>query len=218
MLTIEWFLAVLSMMQHTINDTITYSQYTSETEVYSTEVNESSMASSSNLMEDFAEVIRICSLFLIPVVCSGNLLTVAVIIKYKRMQTYANALVASLAVTDLIIGTVFLPCETLPFIFGNQMYESRFYNLFMKGPFLYTRYLQLINLVVIAVDRYIAILHPFQYNHLVNKRSMTIAIILMWTLPMPAPICYMIYWNTYVFISSIYIISLTQLNVLNFCS
>ena len=83
----------------------------------------------------------------------GNMLTIAVIMKYPTMQTYTNMFVASLAFTDIVIAIIFIPTFNLPLIFGEQLYHNRFYNLFRMAPFYYTQYLQLMNLVAIAVDR-----------------------------------------------------------------
>ena len=135
-------------------------------------------------------------LFLIPVICTGNLLTCLVIFRYQHLHTHTNALVASLAATDLVIGMVFVPTSSLPLIVGDSVLKNRFFNLFMKGPYYYTLYLQLINLVAIALDRYIAIVYPYKYAVLITKRSVGVVITCMWLLPLPGPICFMVYWNT----------------------
>lgn len=130
-----------------------------------------------------------------PVIIIGNGLIISVIIKYERMHTYTNAFVLSLAATDCIVGSIFIPCGSLQLLFGQDIYKNKYYSLFLQGPYLYTLYLQLMNQVLIATDRFIAIVFPFKYPLLVTRKSVTIIISVLWTLPLPGPVCFMIYWN-----------------------
>ena len=132
----------------------------------------------------------------IPLICGGNLMTILVIWKNEHMRTNTNVFIVSLAVVDLCVGTFFLPISSLQLIYGDEMYLNKLYSLFMKGPYFYIIYLQLSNLLVIAIDRFIAILYPFRYTIVVTRQTVTFAVISMWVLPLPGPICYMIFWNT----------------------
>ena len=132
---------------------------------------------------------------LIPLIVIGNGMTVLVILVYSRMRTYTNAFIASLALTDVIIGAVFLPLFTLTITEGNDIYMQKWYCLTMVGPYYYTLYLQIFNLMGVATDRFIAIRYPFQYPTLVTRRTVTFVLVLVWFPPLAWPICFMLFWH-----------------------
>ena len=149
----------------------------------------------SAIMKGVAIVLWI-RLFMSPIIVFGNVSTIIVIIKYERMHTFANALVLSLAFTDCIVGSVFLPFNSFYLFTGKDLYSYKFYSLFQQGPYYYTLYLQMMNQVLIALDRFLAIVYPFKYPLIVTRNSITVVLCLMWTLPLPGPVCFMTFWNT----------------------
>lgn len=150
----------------------------------------------TDLVKLFSYIITWIRVLFIPLICCGNLMTILVIIKNEHMRTYTNVFIVSLACCDLLVGGFFLPITGLQLIYGEDIYMNKLYSLTMKGPYFYTLHMQMANLLTIAVDRLIAIVFPFRYQTLVNRKSVTVVLFLLWVLPLPGPIFYMFFWNT----------------------
>lgn len=110
----------------------------------------------------------------------GNFLTMCAILLCKKLSSsVANYFVFSLAVSDCFVG-FFIPYHMLFYIqqdFGNV--ES--HCLLRFGLILFACSSSITNLVLIAADRYVAIVYPFHYTRLVNKRVAYICITLGWS-------------------------------------
>ncbi|KAM6970015.1 trace amine-associated receptor 6-like [Aplochiton taeniatus] len=91
-----------------------------------------------------------------------NLLVIVSISHFKQLHTPTNMLVLSLAVADFLIGLIVIPVEGIKLVqscwyFGQWMCTA------FKGMVYIIVFASLYNLVVIAVDRYIAVCDPLLY-------------------------------------------------------
>uniref|UniRef100_A0A8C4SUU2 G-protein coupled receptors family 1 profile domain-containing protein n=1 Tax=Erpetoichthys calabaricus TaxID=27687 RepID=A0A8C4SUU2_ERPCA len=126
----------------------------------------------SLLLYFFSGVVIVATVF-------GNLLVVISVSHFKQLHTPTNFLVLSLAVADFLIGLLVMPFE-----FSSTI-EYCWY--FGKGicPF-YLNYAILLSsasvahLVVISMDRYIAVCHPFFYSSKMTNAVMAFCIALVW--------------------------------------
>ncbi|XP_065121634.1 trace amine-associated receptor 13c-like [Paramisgurnus dabryanus] len=108
-----------------------------------------------NIMYVFFSVLSVWTVFL-------NLLVIISISHFKKLHTPTNMLILSLAVADLLIGLIVMPLEAIKLIetcwyFGDTI--CRLFSITMG--FLLSASLS--NLVLIAVDRYVAVCHPLLY-------------------------------------------------------
>ncbi|XP_073729841.1 trace amine-associated receptor 13c-like [Misgurnus anguillicaudatus] len=104
-----------------------------------------------------------------------NLLVIISICHFKKLHTPTNMLILSLAVTDLLVGLIAMPLEAILFIETCWYFGETICRLFLIIMGLLTS-TSLCNLVLIAVDRYVAVCHPLLYP---KKITMTRTIIII---------------------------------------
>ncbi len=102
----------------------------------------------------------------------------------RRLQTHLNILLASLALTDLMVGLVVQPLHVTVAILllqgkrSNEFCEitSAFLICFLSFGFT-----SLFHLALISGERYLAIKYPFIHSTFITKRRLVAASILGWT-------------------------------------
>ncbi|GLH00107.1 Octopamine receptor beta-2R [Gryllus bimaculatus] len=131
---------------------------------------------------------------LIGILC-GNILTICAVCWCRRLNNIlSNHFVLSLAVSDLVVGLA-LPYHMAFYIcnpLGSDKQTCILRFVLITLPCCVSMY----NLIVIAVDRYIAIIHPLHYYRYMTRRMATILIASGWITAfilstVPA------YWNTF---------------------
>ncbi|XP_072515661.1 trace amine-associated receptor 6-like [Salminus brasiliensis] len=138
--------------------------------------------------------VSVCTVFL-------NLLVIISISHFKQLHTPTNLLILSLAVADLFVGMFVMPvrimqlidscwylgkiaCSVSEIIIGQSMLGSLF------------------SLVLIAVDRYIAVSDPLLYSTRITVSKTSLFIILSWSLCLLYVIIYL-YFNDHLLQSQI---------------
>ncbi|XP_073672033.1 trace amine-associated receptor 13c-like [Paramisgurnus dabryanus] len=125
-----------------------------------------------NIMYVFFSLLSVWTVFL-------NLLVIISICHYKKLHTPTNMLILSLAVADLLVGLIVIPVEAIKLIEACWYFGTIFCGLFIiiMGLLLSTI---IYNLVVIAIDRFIAVYYPLQYEHTVTTTKTLMIICLCW--------------------------------------
>lgn len=99
----------------------------------------------------------------------GNILTLCAILLCKKLSSsIANYFVFSLAISDCFVG-FFIPYHMLFYIL-KDFGQIKVHCLLRFGLILFACSSSFSNLLLIAADRYVAIVYPFQYTRLVTKR------------------------------------------------
>ncbi|XP_052424432.1 trace amine-associated receptor 13c-like [Carassius gibelio] len=125
----------------------------------------------SNIMYMFFSLLSVWTVFL-------NLLVIISISHFKKLHTPTNLIILSLAVADLLVGLV-MPIDAINLIEMCWYFGDTFcgvYSIFFA--MLLTASLS--NLVLIAVDRYVAVCHPLQYPQKITMTKTIISICLSW--------------------------------------
>ena len=109
----------------------------------------------------------------------GNALVMAAIAKYPRLHTITNRFVFSMAMADFIAGLGFIWQSVFAFKPEMDYYaptcQSRLIQIFPS-------YASMFHIILIAVDRYLAIIHPLRYHDFMTPKVATIGIGVAWTL------------------------------------
>ncbi|XP_038869881.1 trace amine-associated receptor 1-like [Salvelinus namaycush] len=97
-----------------------------------------------------------------------NVLVIISISHFKQLHTPTNLLILSLAVSDLLVGLIVIPVMTVAIMepcwgFGEYFCVFHFFITFLCTS------LSLGNLVLISIDRYVAVCDPLFYLALVNS-------------------------------------------------
>ena len=128
---------------------------------------------------------------------TGNLFTIVLICSRRNLRTKTNAFILSLAVADFFVGVSVIPSM---FFCDNFCDWPRRWLSWVN----FTRWLfsnaSVVNLCVLVLDRFIAIVHPLKYITLMTRRRITQAIFLSWVLTvsynvLQSTLCIVLYQN-----------------------
>ncbi|XP_060739470.1 trace amine-associated receptor 13c-like [Tachysurus vachellii] len=124
-------------------------------------------------------LLYVCSAAVVLLTMCGNLLIIISILHFKQLHTPTNMLVLSLAVSDFLIGALVMPAMFIWTIESCWIFGRDFCIVFLWiGGVLMS--LSIYNIVLIAVDRYLALSNPFLYTNTVTKRMMCIVVYFNW--------------------------------------
>ena len=108
------------------------------------------------------------SVVLIILTCTGNALVITAVGKFKDLQSVTNIFIASLAINDMLIGLVTIPCNIVLSLNSNFWKSTSTYYAYL---FMYLSMITSITLsasiafiLLIALERHTAIFSPFFYS------------------------------------------------------
>lgn len=137
--------------------------------------------SCSGLMRPPSEAILLYTLLssISVVTVALNLLVVISISYFKKLQTPTNTLLLSLAISDLLVGLLVMPVETIRFIEPCWLLGDLMCALSYIIGFTLTS-ASVGNMVLISIDRYVAICFPLQYPTQVTHSRIQACVSLCW--------------------------------------
>ncbi|XP_029012070.1 trace amine-associated receptor 13c-like [Betta splendens] len=109
---------------------------------------------------------------------SLNLLVIVSISHFRQLHTPTNLLLLSLAVSDFLVGLIVMPFQIIliePCWFLGNLLCVLYYFL----PFI-TVYSSVTNMVLISVDRYVAICDPLRYSTIMSQLRVKHCVLLSW--------------------------------------
>lgn len=139
-------------------------------------------------MENFLSTLAsiILNILSCPLIIVLNLLVIMAIKRRPRLQKKSNILLAFLAGTDLFVGIAPLPISIAADIFIIAGGSANTYCEIYQKVILLLRYLcvlaSLFHLVLISIERYIAIKFALRYEEIVTKQRLTMAVSFSWFL------------------------------------
>ncbi|XP_026076423.1 trace amine-associated receptor 13c-like [Carassius auratus] len=125
-----------------------------------------------NIMYVFFSLLSAWTVFL-------NLLVIISISHFKKLHTPTNLIILSLAAADMLIGLIVMPVDAIKLTETCWYFGDTFCDVFMIIMGLLTS-TSICNLVLIAVDRYVAVCHPLLYPKKITVTKTLISICLCW--------------------------------------
>ncbi|XP_050982680.1 trace amine-associated receptor 13c-like [Labeo rohita] len=108
-----------------------------------------------------------------------NLLVIVSISHFKQLHTPTNVLILSLAVADLIAGLILMPVQGMKLIEPCWYFGEIFCSIFPLILYVVVT-ASLGNLVIISVDRFIAVNDPLRYPLKVTTNRLIVSIVVNW--------------------------------------
>ncbi|KAL7404284.1 hypothetical protein ABVT39_012501 [Epinephelus coioides] len=110
---------------------------------------------------------------------SLNLMVIISISHFRQLHTPTNLLLLSLAVSDLLVGVVVMPVETVRFIETCWLLGDVMCALSYIIGFTLTS-ASVGNMVLIPIDRFVAICYPLQYPNKITHSRIEVSVCLCW--------------------------------------
>ncbi|XP_055064669.2 trace amine-associated receptor 13c-like [Misgurnus anguillicaudatus] len=108
-----------------------------------------------------------------------NLLVIISISHFKKLHTPTNMLILSLAVVDLLIGLIIMPLDAIKLIETCWYFGDHLCGLYLVVIGLLPS-ASLSHLILIAVDRYVAVCHPLLYPQKITTAKTILSICICW--------------------------------------
>ncbi|XP_050977603.1 trace amine-associated receptor 13c-like [Labeo rohita] len=108
-----------------------------------------------------------------------NLLVIISISHFKKLHTPTNLIILSLAVSDMLIGLIVMPVDAINLIETCWYFGRTFCGLFVVIIGLLLS-VSLGNLVLIAIDRYVAVCYPLVYPRKITMTKTLTSICICW--------------------------------------
>ncbi|XP_032362492.1 adenosine receptor A2b [Etheostoma spectabile] len=110
----------------------------------------------------------------------GNLLVCLAVTRNKKLRTVTNYFLVSLAVADILVGLVGIPCAVLTDL--GQPHHNLPLCLLLLSILMVLTQSSILSLLAVAAERYVAILLPFQYQRVMSPRNAQLALLVTWGL------------------------------------
>ncbi|KAM4521751.1 adenosine A2c receptor [Odontesthes bonariensis] len=111
---------------------------------------------------------------------AGNLLVCAAVGLNRKLRTVTNYFLVSLAVADICVGAIAIPCAILTDV--GLPHHNLYLCLLMLSVLIMFTQSSIFSLLAVAVERYVAIFMPFRYQVLMTSRNAWLVIIATWLL------------------------------------
>ncbi|KAI3385521.1 hypothetical protein SNEBB_008267 [Seison nebaliae] len=157
--------------------------------------------------------------FIIIITIAGNLLVIISVLYEKSLRASAGLFIMSLATADLIVGVFVMPLNWIFEFYGHhQWLFGRGWCCVWRSADVFASTASILDLCVIALDRYWAITNPITYPLIMTKTRCLTLIILVWlasSLISVPVLCFPTDSNTYKSITQIFMIHNTTLSSIN---
>ncbi|VDK43279.1 unnamed protein product [Taenia asiatica] len=136
---------------------------------------------------DVSDPITILTRYVVPVLFgivdiigfSGNLLVIIVITGYATMRNSTNILIVSLAMADLSFIIFCVPFTAMVYVTGNWPLPEMLCKLYLFTTY-FSVYCSVYTLVLMCLDRFLAVVFPLQSRVWRTTRNTVITVIIMW--------------------------------------
>lgn len=150
------------------------------------------------IMETEVAISVTCLLIVIITAIFGNILVCVACITTRELRSYTTAFIVSLAISDILVGFVSMPVWVAVQTTGEPS-MARF-------PAVYTMWLcadiffgtaSIMNLMFVSLDRLVAVTRALQYQSIMNRRRIGIAIVFLWLYSIIIALIKLVKWPDY---------------------
>nr|XP_046237971.1 adenosine receptor A2a-like [Scatophagus argus]XP_046237972.1 adenosine receptor A2a-like [Scatophagus argus] len=110
----------------------------------------------------------------------GNFLVCVAVVCNKKLRTVTNYFLVSLAVADILVGLVAIPCAVLTNL--GQPHHDLPLCLVLLSILIILTQSSILSMLAVAAERYMAILLPFQYQRIMSPRKAQLALLITWAM------------------------------------
>lgn len=137
----------------------------------------------------------VVDVFLMFLIVTGNVMTIMAVTMCRNLKKrVSNKCILNLAVSDLTVGL------TLPYhiaFYLNAKLRNEKETCIMKFALIILACsASIVNVIIVAVDRYIAILYPLHYTKYMSKLVIRVLMIIAWTASVSISIV-PVFWNNW---------------------
>ncbi|CAL1530508.1 unnamed protein product, partial [Lymnaea stagnalis] len=140
----------------------------------------------------------VCLAF-IPINLFTNVLCIGAVLLYPRFHRAFNYLLLGLALSDFILGIYCMPLYVISYMPSPA--SEVFLNRFVCASWLSAMGMSgggtLYSILFISVDRFIAVIRPWQYPRIMAKDRTLLAVVSLWIYISLVTLAGMFVWNTY---------------------
>lgn len=111
-----------------------------------------------------------------------NLLVCFLVYRFRKLRTFTNGFVVSLAISDILFGAVLIPVNV-----ADQLNPA---NGYLVSFILFAN---VTNLFAVTLDRYLAVMNSLRYSYTMTKHFVKI-LLTAWILPIPLSLV-PLFWN-----------------------
>ena len=122
-------------------------------------------------------IVSIMSLWVIPIIVT-NMLVIAAVCRFRRLQTRTNIFALNLAIADLLVGLV-IPLDAA-FYLSESLNSNKYACLTRYMLFAVSLGSSVYSLLLISAERFIAIIHPLHYYRILTRRRVAMLIANGW--------------------------------------
>ena len=133
--------------------------------------------------EIFEVYFRVSNYLLYIAITISNLLTIICLHRYEFLRHKKNLLIGSLSVADLCVGIGGMITIVIDFLDKRECISL--IDIFFGSELVrrYPLYTSVIHLIVIAIDKLVAVVLPLRYESLMHKKMLIVLITFAWAFP-----------------------------------
>ncbi|XP_063498670.1 histamine H2 receptor isoform X3 [Symphalangus syndactylus] len=118
---------------------------------------------------------------LILITVAGNVVVCLAVGLNRRLRNLTNCFIVSLAITDLLLGLLVLPFSAIYQLSCKWSFGKVFCNIYTSLDVMLCT-ASILNLFMISLDRYCAVMDPLRYPVLVTPVRVAISLVLIWVI------------------------------------
>lgn len=122
-----------------------------------------------------------------------NTLIVVVIARYRKLRTWTNCLLLSLAVADLLVGLLSIPTHLIADV--SLLGEHIIWCIVLNVPTVIIPAASIMSLIAASVERLLAIASPLRYPLWISRRRILMTIIFIWVYSIGLGLLPVLGWN-----------------------
>ncbi|XP_048063543.1 adenosine receptor A2b-like isoform X2 [Megalobrama amblycephala] len=150
------------------------------TQTASTTATTNTTTAAPNILTSISLPYMIAELVIALLSTVGNLLVCVAVGLNRKLQTVTNYFLVSLAVADICVGSLAIPCAVMADLGIPR--HNLYLCLLMLSVLIMLTQSSVFSLLAVAVERYVAIFMPFHYHRLMTPRNAVLVLCVTWTL------------------------------------